>query len=157
MTAIPAAVLLHLDQRKLGAEVFERLAARGEFIDRMREENEEALENFGRDDRDPITAGAALSSLFTGEGWNKQLALGKLYGDWEHIVGPAIARETKIVRVEDGILTVSATNPMWQQTIRLMEANMLHNINEQVPDLGIRRIVVNNALGAHPRRGRIYH
>lgn len=157
MTAVPVAVQLHLDQRKLAAQVFDHLAARGEFIDQLRKDNEEAHENFGRPGRDPISAGTALASLFMSEGWNTQLDIGALYGNWEQIVGTAIAQQTKIMRVDDGILTISASNPAWQQTIRLMEQQMLQKINEYLPSLKIHRIVVNGGLGRHPRTNGSVH
>ena len=74
----PIARTLHLDERKLPAEVFDRLAKHGGYVmrdRRTREENrEKAWESFGKPGRDPAAFGSVLNGIASGGHWTPQLS-----------------------------------------------------------------------------------
>ena len=146
MNKAPVADLLHLDERKLPAMVFEQLAQRVDFTDRLREQNEEAFENFGKRGREPKTVGSTLNAMFSGEGWMQKLDVGALYGNWPQIAGPDIAAHSRIVRVEEGTLTIRADSPAWQQLLHSMETQFVEALRTAVPHLNIEHVVVLGGL-----------
>ena len=109
--SVPAVVLLHLDQRRLPAEVFDRLMARSDSRRDRERKAEEAWENFGKPGRDPDTLGGVLGTI-AGEGhWVPHLKVAQLRTQWNLVVGDAIAAHSQVADFRDGVLTIRAESP----------------------------------------------
>lgn len=138
----PIVETLHLDQRKLAAEVFHRLSSRsGVFRDRRRHE-EEAWENFGKPGRDPDHLGDVLSSIAHNSGWTVNLELAKLRNHWDQVVGEGIAMHSTVVGFADGILTIRAESTVWATQLTYLIPQLSRTIRQRLGSLDIQEIRV---------------
>jgi len=69
----PICETLHLDQRKLPAEVFERISRRAGRYKEREERARQAWENFGKPGRDPQTVGNIFNVIATQGSWTPHL------------------------------------------------------------------------------------
>ncbi len=61
----------------------------------------------------------------------------QVVGDWESIVGEAIARNTEISRLENGTLYIRAVNSTWRNELVFMKPAIMQKIREKYPDSGV--------------------
>ncbi|MDN6484942.1 MAG: DUF721 domain-containing protein [Bifidobacterium mongoliense] len=138
----PIVVTLHLDQRKLPAEVFQRLAARsGVFRDRKQRE-QDAWESFGKPGRDPDHLGSVLAAMALTGNWAPNLELAKLRNHWDQVVGGAIAMHSTVVGCDEGVLTIRAESTVWATQLTYLIPQLTHTIRERLSSLDIREIRV---------------
>ena len=71
----PICETLHLDQRKLPAEVFERISRRAGRYKEREERARQAWENFGKPGRDPQTVGNIFNVIATQGSWTPHLKI----------------------------------------------------------------------------------
>jgi predicted nucleic acid-binding Zn ribbon protein len=64
----------------------------------------------------------------------------QVVGEWENIVGDSIAKNTEIVRVENGILYVKAATSAWRNELVFMKPAILEKIRKNYPDSGVEEI-----------------
>jgi predicted nucleic acid-binding Zn ribbon protein len=86
----------------------------------------------GPDPRDPALFGDVLQRLMKARGWEKPKAEATVFGAWEKVVGEEIARHSKPIKLDDGVLTVEAESTAWATQLRMLAASMLRNIASQV-------------------------
>lgn len=103
---------------------------------------------------DPKAFGGAIRDLMALRGWEERAAVGGVFGRWPQIVGPELAEHTEPQTFEDGILTVAVDSPAWAQQVRLLAANLVKRLNE---DLGHGTVLKVKVLGpaGPPRTGRL--
>lgn len=152
---VPACVALGLDQRKLPAETFERIVAKAGSARRRRERNEKAFESFGKPGRDPGRLGGVLDSFATTSGWKPYMRLAELNSDWDKVVGEANARNSRVIGLRDGVLTVCTRSPAWTVTLQGISPQILEKVQEKMPELHVEHV---NVVGpvAH-RKSRYSH
>nr|WP_203782693.1 DciA family protein [Actinoplanes rishiriensis] len=86
----------------------------------------------GPDPRDPQLFGAVLDRLMKARGWEKPKAEATVFGAWERVVGPDIAKHSRPVKLDGGVLTVEAESTAWATQLRLLAATLLRNIASEV-------------------------
>ena len=86
----------------------------------------------GPDPRDPQPFGAVLARLVAARGWQRPTAEATVFGAWERVVGPEIARHSRPVKLADGELTVEAESTAWATQLRLLAASLLRRIAAEV-------------------------
>jgi predicted nucleic acid-binding Zn ribbon protein len=59
---------------------------------------------------------------------------------WPDIVGDLIAEKAFPIRIQRMTLILQATSPVWANELQLMTPNLLKEINEHCPQLGIKRL-----------------
>lgn len=153
----PVERTLRLDERKLPAEVFERLAARGGYVMRdrkAREENsEKAWESFGKPGRDPDTFASVLNGIAAGGHWVPQLKLAQLRNHWDQVVGPGIAMHSSVADFRDGVLTIRTESAVWATQLTYMIPQLTATIRERLSGLDIREIRVTGPAAGYRRGG----
>jgi predicted nucleic acid-binding Zn ribbon protein len=82
----------------------------------------------GPDVRDPAKVGDVLAKLMKSRGWQQPAAEGKVFGQWEAVVGPDIAAHSKPIKLEDGELTVEAESTAWATQLRMLAGTILSRI-----------------------------
>ncbi|NEG69986.1 DciA family protein [Bifidobacterium choloepi] len=147
----PIAERLGLDERKLPAQVFERLAKRAGLVEDWRRRNEEARENFGKAGRDPNRIGGVLEAFAVQKGWGRYLGMTRLMEAWPEIAGPVAAAHTQVDSLVDGVLKIRANTPAWEQQMSGLSGHLLAKIQATHPEFGIRRLEV---IRAPKRQGR---
>lgn len=83
----PICETLHLDQRKLPAEVFERISKRAGRYKEREERARQAWENFGKPGRDPQTVGNIFNVIATQGSWTPHLKIAQMQNHWDQVVG----------------------------------------------------------------------
>lgn len=153
----PIVRVLKLDERRLPAEVFNRLVERGGYImrdRRAREENsEKAWESFGKPGRDPNSLSGVLSGLAAGRHWVPQLKLAQLRSHWDQVVGPGIAMHSSVADFRDGVLTIRTESPNWATTLTYMIPELTATIRQRLSGLDIREIRVTGPQSGFRRGG----
>jgi predicted nucleic acid-binding Zn ribbon protein len=86
----------------------------------------------GPDPRDPQLFGAVLQRLMRQRGWEKPKAEATVFGAWEKVVGSDIARHSRPVKLDDGVLTVEAESTAWATQLRLLAPSILGKLRAQV-------------------------
>jgi predicted nucleic acid-binding Zn ribbon protein len=86
----------------------------------------------GPDPRDPQLFGDVLGRLMKARGWEKPRAEATVFGAWEKVVGPDIAKHSRPVKLDAGVLTVEAESTAWATQLRMLAASLLRNIASEV-------------------------
>lgn len=152
--SVPAVVLLHLNQRRLPAEVFDRLMARSDSRRDRERKAEEAWENFGKPGRDPDTLGGVLGTIAGESHWVPHLKVAQLRTQWNLVVGDAIAAHSQVADFRDGVLTIRAESPVWATQLNYLVPQLTATIRERLAGLDIERIQV---TGPRQSQGRYVH
>ncbi len=84
--------------------------------------------------------GELIKEFSRQENVSAKLRAYQVVGEWEEIVGEAIARNTEISRVENGILYVKAATAAWRNELVFMKRSIIRKIKENYPDSGIEDI-----------------
>jgi predicted nucleic acid-binding Zn ribbon protein len=58
-------------------------------------------------------------------------ALGTVFSKWEELVGPAVAKHTRPLRVESGTLVVAVDQPPWATQVRVLAPHILARVSER--------------------------
>ena len=74
----PICELLNLDQRKLPAEVFDRISDRAGRLKEREERARKAWESFGKPGRDPETVGSLFNLLASNGAWIPHLKMAQM-------------------------------------------------------------------------------
>ena len=99
---------------------------------------------------DPEALSAAIGGLIDARGWRLAAAVGRVFGQWEHIVGPELAAHTRPDGFADGELTIAADSTAWATQVRLLAAALVRRLNAELGDGAVRRVKVRGPAG--PRR-----
>jgi predicted nucleic acid-binding Zn ribbon protein len=86
----------------------------------------------GPDPRDPQLFGDVLQRLMRQRGWEKPKAEATVFGAWEKVVGADIAKHSRPVKLDDGVLTVEAESTAWATQLRMLAGSLLKNIAGEV-------------------------
>ena len=86
----------------------------------------------GPDPRDPQPFGAMLEKLMKARGWEKPKAEATVFGAWEKVVGPDVAKHSRPVKLDGGVLTVEAESTAWATQLRMLAAKLLRSIAAEV-------------------------
>ncbi|MCH4209519.1 DUF721 domain-containing protein [Bifidobacterium sp.] len=151
----PIATTLHLDQRKLPAEIFNRFAARAGVYRDRRQREEEAWDNFGKPGRDPDKLGGVLRVLADRGGWLPNLKIAQLRNHWDQVVGQGIAQHSQVVGFDEGILTIRTESTVWATQLTYLMPQLSATIRKRLQGLDIREIRVTGPHAGPFGRGRM--
>jgi predicted nucleic acid-binding Zn ribbon protein len=92
--------------------------------------------------KDPVRLSSAISGLLDAEGWGLPVATGSVFGRWAEIVGADLAEHTTPERLADGELTVAADSTAWATQLRLLAAQLVVRLNQELGDRTVVRVKV---------------
>jgi predicted nucleic acid-binding Zn ribbon protein len=107
------------------------------------------------DDRDPQPLGRTLDRLVADRGWEVDLAVGGVIGRWAQIVGAEVAAHCTPESFEDGTLVVVTDSTAWATQVRLLRADLLRRIAEDLGAGVVRRLEVRGPSAPSWQRGRL--
>jgi predicted nucleic acid-binding Zn ribbon protein len=107
----------------------------------------------GPDPRDPQLFGDVLARLMKARGWEKPKAEATVFGAWERVVGPEIAKHSRPVKLDDGVLTVEAESTAWATQLRLLAASLLRNIGTEVGHNVVKKLNIHGPAAPSWNRG----
>jgi predicted nucleic acid-binding Zn ribbon protein len=73
---------------------------------------------------------------------------------WETIVGPGIAKHTRVLKVEDQIFHIEVDHPAWKAEVHHRKAQILAKFAEQFPDLKINDLFLVEKRYSNNNRGK---
>ena len=98
------------------------------------------------DDRDPQPLDATIDRLVAEHGWSTDVAVHGVFGRWDSIVGPEVARHCHPERFADARLTVRTDSTAWSTQVRMLAPTVVRRLNEELGADTVARIEV---LGPH--------
>jgi predicted nucleic acid-binding Zn ribbon protein len=101
------------------------------------------------DDRDPQPLGSTLGRLVDAQGWETELRVHGVVSRWASVVGAEVAAHVTPESFADGRLVVRTDSTAWATEMKLLAANLLHRLNQ---DLGDGTVEVIDVLGPHVPR-----
>ena len=107
----------------------------------------------GPDPRDPQLFGVVLQRLMKQRGWEKPKAEATVFGAWEKVVGPDIAKHSRPVKLDAGVLTVEAESTAWATQLRLLAASLLRNIAAEVGHNVVTKLNIHGPAAPSWQRG----
>ena len=156
MRTPPIAQVLHLDQRKLAAQVFERYAQRAQLYEERRKRAQLAIEQFGAPGRDPEQLGNVLQTLAGQSAWRPHLLLAQLNNHWDQVVGKQIAQYSRVDSYVDGVLTIRANSPVWVSQLTYLVPQIEQTIAKKLEDLPLEKVQITGP-GVGRKRSRYIH
>ena len=90
--------------------------------------------------REPKSAGAGLDDLLNSFGWQNQIAQAELFAKWTEVVGDLNAANSTPENLTNGTLTVRCKSTAWATQLKLMQAEILGNINKRFGTLQIEQV-----------------
>ena len=82
---------------------------------------------------DPQKISNILHELIETRDWQKGIAEGNLFTDWREIVGAEIADHSSPITLYEGKLTIQTSSTAWSTQLRLMNDQILRNIQQSAP------------------------
>ncbi len=107
----------------------------------------------GPDPRDPQLFGAMLERLMRQRGWQKPAAEATVFGAWEKVVGADIAKHSRPIKLEEGVLTVEAESTAWATQLRLLTGRLLKSIAAEVGHNVVKRLNIHGPAAPSWNRG----
>jgi predicted nucleic acid-binding Zn ribbon protein len=107
----------------------------------------------GPDPRDPQLFGDVLQRLMKVRGWEKPKAEATVFGAWEKVVGADIAKHSRPVKLDAGVLTVEAESTAWATQLRLLAATLLTKIAAEVGHNVVTRLNIHGPAAPSWNRG----
>lgn len=93
----------------------------------------------------PEPLGSVLRSSFAGTTLGERLKDLAIWQHWEQVVGAAIARRARPVRLAGGVLTVAVGSAPWMQQLSFMKADLITRLNSCLGEERVREIVLKSA------------
>jgi predicted nucleic acid-binding Zn ribbon protein len=80
---------------------------------------------------EPESIGSILETLSVSRDWKRGLAEGNIFTNWRQIVGDEIANRAEPITIFEGQLTIRAESTAWATQLRLLERELLKNIQSK--------------------------
>lgn len=110
----------------------------------------------GADPWDPQPLGRLVGQVARKRGWDDKVATGRLFAEWDRIVGEDVAAHATPDRLEDKILYVRASSTAWATQLRLMAADILRKIAAAMGPGHVRRLKIEGPAGPSWRKGPLH-
>ena len=107
----------------------------------------------GPDPRDPQLFGTVLARLVKARGWQRPAAEATVFGAWERVVGPEVAKHSRPIKLDDGELTVEAESTAWATQLRGLAGQLLRRIAAEVGHNVVRRLHIHGPATPSWSRG----
>ena len=98
------------------------------------------------DDRDPQTLDSTLGRFVVEQGWQTEVRVHGVFTRWPAIVGSEVAEHVLPESFSDGRLVVRTDSTAWATQMKLLAANVVRRLNEE---LGDGTVEVIDVLGPH--------
>lgn len=107
----------------------------------------------GADDRDPQQISAVVDRMATEHGWDDDLAVHGVVARWGQIVGRDINEHVQPEHYDDGVLTVRADSTAWATQMRMLAAQLMKRLNDEIGAGSVVRIEVRGPQSRSWRKG----
>ncbi|MEV8377472.1 DciA family protein [Kribbella sp. NPDC056861] len=105
------------------------------------------------DDRDPQLLTNTLGRLMREQGWEVDVAVHGVMARWASIVGPEMASHCQPETYKDTELTVRTDSTAWAIQVRLLAADLVRRLNDELGDGTVTRVKVEGPNAPSWRKG----
>jgi len=81
-----------------------------------------------------------LSDYFKGSNFKEVNQTINLNKSWKKIVGKTISKNTEILVIKNGKITIKTSNPIWRNELTFQKQDLLDRIKKEEPGLNIKEI-----------------
>ncbi|MBN1154473.1 DUF721 domain-containing protein [candidate division KSB1 bacterium] len=81
-----------------------------------------------------------LNQVVKKYGLEEYILEGDIINKWNEIVGPKVARNTQVKRIENGVLVVKVKNDVWRNELTFYKIDLIKKINEMLGNQMIKDI-----------------
>ena len=81
-----------------------------------------------------------LSNYFKGSNFNDINNTINLNNTWKQIVGKTISKNTEIVDIKNGKVSIKTTNPIWRNELTFQKEDLLQRLKKEAPEINIKEI-----------------
>ena len=81
-----------------------------------------------------------LSDYFKGSNFKEVNQTINLNKSWKKIVGKTISKNTEILIIKNGKITIKTSNPIWRNELTFQKQDLLDRIKKEEPGLNIKEI-----------------
>lgn len=100
----------------------------------------------------PELLASLLRKSFDGTGLGERLKDLAIWQHWEQVVGAAIARRARPLRLSGGVLTVVVGSAPWMQQLNFMKADLVSRLNSRLGEERVREIVLKSGRVAEEEK-----
>ena len=83
-----------------------------------------------------------LSDYFKGSNFKEINEVINLNKTWNKIVGKTISKNTEIVNIKHGKITIKTTTPIWRNELTFQKEELLNKLKKEEPELNVKAIEV---------------
>ncbi len=80
----------------------------------------------------PQTLKSLFNDLIETKGWSEKMEELKLPEIWQEAVGEQIAQSAKVLKFENGVLTVTTESSTWRSELKLRTPKLVAKMNEKI-------------------------
>ena len=81
-----------------------------------------------------------LSNYFKGSNFKDINNTINLNNTWKQIVGKTISKNTEIVNIKNGKVSIKTTNPIWRNELTFQKEDLLQRLKKEAPEINIKEI-----------------
>ena len=81
-----------------------------------------------------------LSDYFKGSDFNEINETINLNKAWKKMVGATISKNTEIVKIKNGKITIKTTNPIWRNELTFQKEDLINRLKKEEPKSNIEEI-----------------
>jgi len=85
----------------------------------------------------PVCLGNVLRPLVRNLGLEPVMFIEQIINEWDSIVGKANARNTRPIDLENDVLNIAVSSPVWMTQTRFYKSSFIDRINSYVSEKGI--------------------
>lgn len=94
------------------------------------------------DKEDAELVAGFLQKIAAEHGWEDNLAATRVFTDWEAVVGPEVAKHSKVEHFESGTVHVKTSSTAWAKELKFLAPRIVARLNEILGDGQVQRIDV---------------
>jgi predicted nucleic acid-binding Zn ribbon protein len=101
---------------------------------------------------DPAPIGEIVDGLLREQVFARGMAVGRLAAMWNEVMGDRLGPKTAPASLEDGVLTVTASDPVWGVQARFLHEEIRRKVNEALGSDAVREVRIVIGAGSQNRR-----
>ncbi len=102
---------------------------------------------------EPSRLSDVLGEMTRDRGWDERIQAQRVFTDWAGIVGPEIAAHSHVDGFEDGIVSIVADSTAWAKELKLLAAQVVHRLNDELGHGTVLRIEVRGPKAPSWKKG----
>lgn len=91
-------------------------------------------------DKPYLSLGEAIQAFLDKHGLKDEASVQKVIGDWEFLMGSAVAQNTEKIWFNKGVLYVKISSPIWKSELQMARLKIKEMINTRIGEAIIQEV-----------------